>query len=231
MDVSDIIARARRLTSTDSNQYSDADALEDLNFVYQDCVNEIVREVWEDYFWDTAKTSTVSDQSEYAIEAIIDGSDVYDIKKVKAVFIKWTSSDTKYTRLTYTDFEDYTNNRETLETTASTSTPFYCIKDESIFVFPAPTEVVSEWLQLEVIYTPLDLSSSWVEADIALTREYHYILTEGMKQYCYHASNKINEANNARELYEIEKRKMIEYLQERKAWDIYEEMPNITYLD
>jgi len=231
MDVLPILNRARRLTSTDENQYTNDEWVEDINFLYQELCNEIVREVWEDYFWDYVKWKTVVGQSEYDIKDMIDWDDVYDIKKIKAFFIKYDSTYTNYKRVTYRDFEDYLQGREELETSQNFSNPIYCIKDESTFLFPAPVEVVKDGLYYEIIYTPLDLAIDSVQADIKIPREYHYILAEGMKIYAHESNSRFNEANQARQSFEQEKRKMIEFLQERKQWDIIEELPNLTHLD
>ncbi len=59
MNTAQIVARARRLTHTNANNYKDADALEDLNLVYQELVDTIVTEVDEDFFWDFVESDTV----------------------------------------------------------------------------------------------------------------------------------------------------------------------------
>ena len=59
MNAQQIIDRARRLCHTNSTNYNDTDAVEDLNLVYQELVDVIANEVDEDYFWDIGKTDTV----------------------------------------------------------------------------------------------------------------------------------------------------------------------------
>lgn len=58
----DIINRARRLSSTSSSYYKDADAMDDLNQVKNDLWSTIVTYVDEDYLWQEFFTDTVPSQ-------------------------------------------------------------------------------------------------------------------------------------------------------------------------
>lgn len=59
MNVSQIIARARRVAKYNTSNYVDADALDDLNVIKDEFWAEIVSRLEEDYNWEEWKTSSV----------------------------------------------------------------------------------------------------------------------------------------------------------------------------
>jgi hypothetical protein len=59
MDGAAIKTRALRISHTNATNYQDADATEDMNYVYQRLVNKIVAITKGDYFWDTGTADTV----------------------------------------------------------------------------------------------------------------------------------------------------------------------------
>ena len=234
MDVSSIIERNRRQCNVDENQYTDTQWVEDINFVYQDLCNSIVTEVAEDFFWDYVKTDTAIWQSEYNISELIVSTwptVTADIKKIQSVGIKYDSTDEYYTKLKKRDFNLFEKHRDYYADNWNESEAIYTIKDESIFIFPTPDAVVTEWLDIEVIYTPVDLVLASTSDDIKLPREFHILLWIWMEQYGYRALQKINEANESMNRYNIEKQKMISHLRGRYQWVSQETMPDLSHLE
>lgn len=67
MDVSTIISRARRFAYTNSTDYPDATALEDLNIIKDQFWSEITSHLPEDYQLETWTATTVALQDEYTL--------------------------------------------------------------------------------------------------------------------------------------------------------------------
>jgi hypothetical protein len=60
MNVAKIISRARKIAKYTTSNYSDLEALEDLNEIKDEFWAEIVSRLEEDYNWEEWKTSSVS---------------------------------------------------------------------------------------------------------------------------------------------------------------------------
>lgn len=227
MDASTIIAKARKQTWTDATNYTTANAVEDLNFVYQDIISDIQTEVDEDYFWDEIKADWAQNQSEYSIIEIWTGATAKKITKVNAVSIKY-SSDWQYVPAKYINPQSLTKDKEWYKTNQPTTDPFYYISDDSFFVYPAPTSAVTDWLKLEVLYTPLDLTSTSTEDDIKISPRFHKVIIAGMRALVFEARMLINEATDAQNKYEVAKTNMIAQLKGRNQWIVQVQDPNLN---
>jgi hypothetical protein len=67
---SEIIAQMRRVVKVDTSQYTDTNALIDLNTLKDDFWSAIVTSVSEKYNWERWKTDSVALQSEYVIPTV-----------------------------------------------------------------------------------------------------------------------------------------------------------------
>ena len=143
MNVQAIIDRARRLTYTSSNQYTDAQAVEDFNIIYKEIVSRITYEVNEDFFWDILQTSSVVDQSEYVLDP--------KVRKIRELFIKYNSTDDYYTKAEEIDWNTLALDKAWYEANVSQSTPKYYVADESVFLLPAPDEAVSNGVRMNAL--------------------------------------------------------------------------------
>jgi len=228
MNAQAIIDRALRLTHTNSTDYTSTQSVEDLNLVYQEVVDTIVNEVDEDYFWDIAESNTVVWQSEYLAETIWIAPDDLDIKKVNKVYIKYSASDTYYTKANFLNPWSLDKDTDWYKDNHSKSNPFFYIQDTSLFIYPAPTEAVTNWLKLYVIHTPADLTATSTESEIEIPYQFHKVIATGMKQYIYASQWKINEKNDAINEFEIEKERMVFNIQERYNQPWITLMPNLT---
>jgi len=167
MDVSVILAKSRTQTSTSAWQKSDAFMLADLNIVYKEIFSRLATKS-KKYTRQTYKTNSVVWQSEYQIPK----SSVTDtgLKRVLNINIKY-SSDGDYLPCKLYDTSTAVDSEAT-----DKNNPYCIVRDGSIFVYPAPTAVVSDWIIIEWQYIPLDLTLTTTSTQIKLESEYHDLL-------------------------------------------------------
>ena len=217
MTVSNIIDLARALTHTTSTQITDTQALTYLNIAYHDIENSITTEVTEDFFWDTFTTDLVSDQNEYILP--VASATANWVRKVSDASIKWTNDYTEYVKLK----SDSTNNSSYTLDQLKSKQPiwnwFYELREWSVFIYPQPSNSITNWLKLNVILALKDLTSSDAETLIfpnqSTLRQFHYTLAIWMKQYIYSQQREFWEKDNAMQEYNMEKQKIIKHLQGR----------------
>ena len=216
-----IIDKALLDTHTNSAEYDPATKwIVALNIVYDEVNNQIVENVREDYFWDVFKVTTVDSQVEYNIStAWITWDGVPDtpvnLKKVNKVFVKYDSSDTYYTPVEYIAPETLTEDFDKYADSQSKSNPFYYVQDRSIFVYPKPSPWVIAWLKMNAIYTPPAVLLASPETWLALQKDKHYIYSLWMEEQIYKSQGKLNEASNARAIFNRELTKLMTYLKTR----------------
>lgn len=225
MNVQSIIDRARKLWYVSSNQYTDSMAIEDFNIIYNQIVNEIITRVNEDFFRDELLTTTVDFQSEYNIDSRVD--------KIKKLFVKYGVDDEKFRPareefidLLHYDLSWYKENQ-------SKEDPFYVIADRSVFLCPAPLEW--EWwgqlLKMTALLWATDLEITWVEEDILVPKNYHFLISEWMKHYIYQYRWLVNESNDAKAKFNEEISNMVTELSERNSVADQVNTPNLNYYE
>ena len=88
-------------------------------------------------------------------------------------------------------------------------------------------------MTLRTLNSVVDLTVSWVETDIfpwnQQLRDFHHLLASWAKQYVYQSRGQVNEKNDARNEYEAEKLKMIQYLQGRIDTITEWQLPDLSY--
>lgn len=215
MNAQQIIDRALRLTHTNVNDYNATQSIEDLNLVYQDMVDEIVVNTKWDYFWDTGLTNTIVNQSEYVAEKLGIAPDDLDIKKINKVFVKYKSTDTYKALLSYQSPTTLTKHPDYYKANQVITQPFFYIQDNSIFIYPAPTEAIVGGLELYVIHKPAELTVASSEAQIEITPQFHKVMADGLKSYIYQSQGKINEAQVAEQDFMTWVRKMVSFMKQR----------------
>lgn len=167
-----MIAQMRRLTKVDTSQYTDANALIDLNTLKDEFWSAIVTTVQENYNWDRWTDTTVALQSEYPIPTV-----AYNTAGSK--LLKWLSISYDWDTYTETGNIIYIKVREvnpdTLENdwdyyveNQSEDDPIYYIADNSVFIAPAPRTWVTNWLKLTWIRKIPDYTLSTTEADMKI---------------------------------------------------------------
>ena len=228
MNSLEIINRARRLAYTESDNYTDTVWVEDLNLIYQEMVDEIVSISKWDYFWDTGKTDTVIWQSEYSADKLWISPDDLDIKKINKVFIKYSTDSEYLTQVKYlspwvlTEHPSYYSNNQSIVN------PFFYIQDESIFIYPAPTEVISDWLELFVIHKPASLDIASVEDDIEIPSQFHKTLSDWLIQYIFLSQGKIQEAQVAEQKYNNWVSEMVKFIKQRYNQPVLKTVSNLN---
>ena len=65
----------------------------------------------------------------------------------------------------------------------NTEAPYFINRDDSIFVYPAPTVAVENGVMVEWQYLPLDLSLTTTSENIKLARENHDLLVLGLNMW------------------------------------------------
>jgi len=215
MNWTQIYNRALRQTHTDTVDYPTTDADADIDLRYQELVDEIVSVTKWDYFWDKWETDTVVDQSEYVAEKLGIAPDDLDIKKVNKVFIKYSENDTIWTRVRYQNPWALAKHPDYYAVNQVATDPFFYIQDTSIFIFPAPTEVITDWLELFVIHKPAEITTDSTEADIEIPTQFHKLISDWLRIDIYLSQWLENEAQIAQARYDTWIRAMIMIMKER----------------
>ena len=215
-------------THTNDNNYPDAQALLTMNIRYADLVDLIVNYVKERFFWDIWETDTIIWQSEYLAESLGVSPDDLDIKKIDWLYVRYKSTDQYMKKLTYRDEASLTMDKAYYEENTSESDAFFYIADDSYFIYPTPSEAVTNWIKLEVIHAPADLTMDSVESDIELERQFHYIISLWLEIDIYKSQGKLNESSLAQQNYDREAQKMVSKLKDRYDEPIELIMPNLT---
>lgn len=182
---SEIIAKARRQTHSNSVSYADSDAILDLNNRYQAIIWRIQTEVDEWHFWTWVTDTTTSGQSEYNIKEMASWIQINQIDKLA---IKFFSTDTNHTICTKIDFNSLDYDFASYSTWAGQ--PFYFVKDNSVFIAPTPTQTVAGGFKAYIVYQPDDLTTVGTEDDFAIAPRFHQYLVDWMcAEYWYANGN------------------------------------------
>lgn len=227
MDVTTIIDLGRTLTHTDSDQITDPQALQYANIVYKKIGSEIAQRVDEWYFWDLFTTDTVVDQNEYVLP-ISDASTV-GLRKITRCEVKWDSNDSYRKLLPADTLASYPMASDELQVRATREKWFFDIKDGSMFLYPAPEEALTAWLQIWVITTLTDLTLATTSANVfpnnSELRDYHDVISIGMKQYIFSQQGLTNEKNDSINEFNQKLDDLIEILRDRWFNPVVSELP------
>lgn len=189
MDAPSIFTMARELAwnvSSVNPMFTDANLLKYANLVRREIENSLITDVDEDFFYRKFKVDTVANQSEYNFQT----SDWVQIgmKKILSCGIKYTPWDTYYKPIRPRNTISQDKYLDELKETQPTSDAFFTIKNSSIFLYPAPKEVVTDGLIVEAIITLPDLTITSTESDIfphSELRDYHSVIAYGIVPYIH----------------------------------------------
>lgn len=166
-----ISAYVQRMTFSNSSSYLPADRLIDMNVRYRRCITAITGKV-QDFFWTWATFPTVVGQQEYTIDSFtFPDTFARDIISVDSVSIKYDASGDYY-KLDKGDFNDLTADLSLY--TDYSGTPFYFVRDKSIFIAPTVTSITTG--KLSGNYRPLDLTLSDSTTEIKIPLLYTYVI-------------------------------------------------------
>lgn len=193
MDTTNAIsAYVMRRTYSNNVSYLPADQLIDMNVRYRRIITAITGKV-QDFFWTWGDANTTTTQSEYEIgKFTFTDTFTRDIISVDGVSIKYKTGQ-DFTKLEKGDFSslDYDFSRYT----TWTGTPFYFVRDTSIFVAPNALEAVTGGLRVYGNYRPLDLTLSASTTEIKIPLLYTYVIAEGMCADYWMSQGKYDVAN------------------------------------
>lgn len=217
MNVAEFIEQVRQDTHTSEYQITDNKILDFINEVRNDVANDIITRINEDFFRDviTLQWSTQDWINEYSLKKC--ESNVSWVKKVNSVEIKW-HNDTPFQLL---DHRKNTSTNLTMDelNNLPESAWFFDIKDNSIFVYPAPKEQVQSGIRMQVVVSLTDLTLEWTEADFfpwhSELREYLNVLVYWVDARVFRAKRYQSEAQEAEVEYNNRRREMLIELSDR----------------
>lgn len=199
---------------------------------YNDSRDEVIGAITkenEGYFYDYLTGATVIWQNEYSIPKRWDTVVVEWVpivlpwvQKIKWVSVKQKSTDTEFTKYTPTDFQNLDYDIESYKTT---NNPFYCVLDNSIFIYPSPTEVNDYRIYGIMMPKKLELTDDETLPDHCTKAILYWI-----KKRFLERQTRIAESQQADSEFEKEKIKVAQALSGRIIEPVQREVPNLNYL-
>lgn len=167
-----IIANMRRIVKINTSQYSDNEALEDLNTIKDELWTWIISKVQDRYNWERWTANTTALQWEYSIPTV--ASNTAWAKLLNWISIAYNSENyTKIWTIKYIqarevnpnwldyDWDYYSENQ-------SEDDPIYYVADNSFFIAPIPRTSITNWIKLTWIRKIPDYTLSTTEVDMKL---------------------------------------------------------------
>ena len=227
-----IIAQMRRVAKVNTDQYSDANALIDLNTLKDEFWSAIINSIDENYNYDTWTATTVDLQSEYWIPNV--AYNAAGAKILTGVAINYdgeTYTDTsalKYYKCELIDPKSLENDWNYYVENQEPTKPIYFVSDNSVFIAPCPRsgEGAASRLKLSGIRKIPDYTLSSTEADMKLPVDQHQTLGFGM--IVFGLMNKgVDDGiiNNAEARWLRKKSEAIESLKQRVSWPVFMTYP------
>jgi hypothetical protein len=228
MTVDEILSFWALNAGTTTAQVWATNALLFANIVYHELEEAIRNEINEDYFYDYFTTDTVANQTEYVLQAQTSSS--AGINKIISVGIKYATADTTFSPLRpYTSSGLYDTEEWTI-TNQSQGDPFYIVKDNSIFIYPAPTVAVDDGLRVHASVNLVNLLAGWAESTVKIPVNFHYVIAKGMKRYIGGMRSLDGLAKYWDGEYEMAKQALLNYLRNRTSSPIDQDSPRLTSL-
>lgn len=229
MNVSTILQLARETTNTSSamTNLSDSSLLPYLNIVYHDLEDAITAKVDSDYFVKEFYTNTIEGQERYQMREATSTQQWW--KRLLEVGIKRDNDQDYYKKLPIVDSnqDDVFSDKDKAERIESDWS--VDVIGKYMFVYPAPTTAVTQWLYVLASTTMIDLLVAWSESDIfpdnPELRNFHQLLVIGMKRWIYQLKWQVNEKNDASNEYEMEKRRMVMSIRNRTSQPVTMTLP------
>lgn len=185
------------------------------NWSYQDVTGDI-QLLDEEYFFDYGLWDTVINQIEYQVTQIVSPTyGTVDITQVKNVLVKYTATQSKFTPVTELWRESLENWTDYYAEYQDVNNPVYYIQDNSIWLFPAPTEAVTGGLKVECIIQPPDLLTADVLASVHVPKRIQRIIEEWMMPYAYEYLGKEEKVVWAVQMYDKRKKEALAQIKER----------------
>lgn len=228
-----IIARARRLYNINTAQYSDSDALSDLNELKNNFFSALINAVEEDWNWEKWTSDTVALQGEYSLPAM--GASTAWAKQIKQIAIAYdnTTYDNTwalvYTPATLVNPNTLEYHWSYYEENQDQASPIYYIADDSLFIAPIPLsgEAWTGYIELRGIKSIPDYSLSTTEAEMVFPLDVQQLFVQGMEPYAMRTKgmdrNEINAAIGEYERLQTKKIKEMTTRYETAMFMLYPE--------
>lgn len=213
MLVNEILNTARDQSYTLEEDLSNETLITYLNTVYRWIVSSIA-ELDENYFWQKFLTNSFANQSEYSLPS--------NWEKVFKAFIKYNSDD-NFVECEY--FWDVNTNKDDsyLQENCSKEKPIFQIKDESIFIYPAPDTAIANSIKLYATQIPSNLEVDWLEDSIEIKPKYHDVLWMWVIPFIFARLGMANEMRLAQQNFELRKQQLLNDIIPRKLTPMYEQ--------
>ena len=195
---------------------------------WRDKVIDAITKVKDNYFFDYVTTNTIVWQNEYRLPKRWDLIDwvwpwtLNWIQKVKSVSWKINSTDTEMTVLKPTILENLEKDIEAYDTT---NIPFYCVMDESIFIYPAPKEQTEIKIYGITYPKKLELTDNETLTDKASSVIFYWVQKKFLDSQLRKSEAQIAEASFNNQLLEL-----ADALWWRVQWPIDRDRNNFSYL-
>ncbi len=209
------IANVRTRTHSNTTSYPDTIGIMHYNWSYQDVTGDI-QLLDEEYFFDYGIGNTLIGQTEYQIIQIV--SPTYwtvDITQTKNILVKYTATQSKFTPVTELWRESLENGTDYYAEYQDINNPFYYIQDNSIFLYPAPTEAVTGGFKVECIIQPPDLLTADTIDKVFVPKRIQRIIEEWMMPYAYEYLGKENMIVWAVNMYDKRKKEALAQIKTR----------------
>mgnify|MGYP003653000402 CR=1 FL=1 len=227
-----IIAQMRRRCKVDTSQYSDANALIDLNTLKDSFWSEVVTNTPESYNWDSWKVDDTTLLSEYAMPTV--AYDTAWAKKLKSIALNYNGE-----TYTTTGLFQYIDAREVNPNTLdhewnyyvenqSTDDPIYFVADNSYFIAPSfrianqADRIKLTWIRKIPDYT-LTTTESAMKIPVDQQQALVFWL---MIDWYFNKWVDDNTINNAESRWERKKQEAIDQLSNRVESPTTFELPN-----
>lgn len=227
MNVQDILDLARDQTYTTVSQMPDNILLKYLNIVKNDFFSYLITSVSENYNWDYFTSNTVVWQDEYTYPEV--AFDSVWLLKIQEVYIN-------YDWKTYNNGKlQYRKAREVWQSLKkdwnyyleyqNPEDPIYYIADRSVFIAPAPKQVVVWWIQTRWIRNIADYTIDTTESDIKIPIPYQSILIQWLLPYIYKKKWDLQKSSYETWEYIRQRTEIVRQLADRSTWTHYMNLP------
>ena len=227
MTISTELANFRIDNACDTTQLPDTVWLRYYNDGRDVLIDRIIEEK-EDYFYNEIRANLVSWQREYTIPKRGELDQSWNpmdwLKKIKGISIKFKSTDTDFTKLDCSVLENLDYDLLSYD---ETTRPFYVTSDNSNFLYPTPTENITNGMIIYGIMYPqlLTLSSEETLPDNIKKAILLYVAER------FFTSQKLyNEATIAGNKFQIELSRIAKTLSGRNQWPKTITTPYLNYL-
>ena len=212
---SQAIANVRTRTHSNTQSYSDTIGIIHYNWSYQDVTGDI-QLLDEEYFFDYGIWDTVIDQTEYQVKQLVSPTyGTVDITQVKNVLVKYTADQVNFINVREVHKESLEYGTDYYATRQSETDPFYYIQDNSIFLYPAPTEAVTGGIKVECIIQPPDLLTEDTIDKVFVPKRIQRIIEEWMMPFAYEYLGKENMIVWAVNMYDKRKKEALAHIKNR----------------